>query len=283
MEKQSQSSSTLNVRDALHDYALDTATELFLGNSTNILSRPSEANNEGTRFSEAFNKAMQWLATRERFKIKHDCRVSARRSSDLSRTAFSDFLGKSTGMTKARDELMSLLVAGRDSNASLLCWLVYALAREPEVLEKLRSEVTSTLGIDSNSLPDDVHLAKMRYLDDVVHETLRLFPSVPLNGRLCSKSTTLPAGGGESGQEPVYVPKGTLICLSTFACQRSTRYYGSDAHEFRPERWRQVDARVRTSDFTFHPFLGGPRKCLGERFAIKLAKDTIYLSLSTVV
>ncbi|KAM3531543.1 hypothetical protein MY4038_004418 [Beauveria bassiana] len=297
MEKQSQSSSTLNVRDALHDYALDTATELFLDNSTNILSLPSEANNEGTRFSEAFNTAMQWLATRERFKMfawlvttpaMLKTFATARDSlenmisesqqaeaSDLSKSAFADFLGKSTGMSKARDELMSLLVAGRDSNASLLCWLVYALAREHEVLEKLRAEVTSILGNDSDSLPDDAHLAKMRYLDDVVNETLRLFPAVPLNGRLCSTSTTLPAGGGESGEEPIYVPKGTLICLSTFACQRSTTYYGSDAHEFRPERWQQVDAKVRTSDFTFHPFIGGPRKCLGERFAIKLAKYTI--------
>ncbi|XWX00933.1 hypothetical protein V2A60_008956 [Cordyceps javanica] len=297
VEKQSSQSSALDVRGVLHDYALDTATELFLGNSTNVLSLPSQENNEGTRFSEAFNNAMQWLATRERFKmfawmvstptmwktfhtardslvnmIAESQRVEA---SDLSKSTFANFLGKSTDMTKARDELMSLLVAGRDSNASLLCWLVYALAREPRVLATLQSEVLEVLGNDPNTLPEDSHLAKMKYLDNVVNETLRLFPAVPINGRLCSERTTLPAGGGESGEDPIHVPKGTLICMSTFACQRSSKYYGSDAMEFRPERWREADEKLRTSDFTFHPFIGGPRRCLGKRFAVKLAKYTI--------
>lgn len=285
VERQRTSSSTLNIRDTLHDYALDTATDLFLGNSTNILSLPDKANNEGTRFSEAFNKAMQWLATRERFKMfawlvtTPEMLTTFRTARDslenmiiesqqaeaegLSNSVFTDFLGKSTDMIKARDELMSLLVAGRDSNASLLCWLVYALAREPEVFAKLQQEILSVLGRDPNTVPEDSHLSEMRYLDNVINETLRLFPAVPINGRLCSETTTLPAGGGESGEEPILVPKGTLICISTFACQRSSNYYGSDAMEFRPERWQEVDAKTRTRNFTLHPFIGGPRKCLG--------------------
>lgn len=285
VEKQNTTSSAMNARDVLHDYALDTATELFLGNSTNILGLANEANSEGTRFSSAFNEAMRWLATRERFKMfawlvttpsmwktfrsardsLENMIIESQRaeSRDLSKSTFADFLGKSTDMIKARDELMSLLVAGRDTNASLLCWLVHVLAREPETLHKLQSEVMLVLGSDPNSLPEDSHLAKMSYLDNVVNETLRLFPAVPINGRVCSESTTLPAGGGESGEEPILVPKGTLICLSTFACHRSAKYYGCDATEFRPERWQEVDVRVRTSNFTFHPFIGGPRKCIG--------------------
>lgn len=57
------------MRCMMHDYTLDTATDLSLGTSTDILSLSDKANNEGTRFSQTFNKSMKWLATRERFKI----------------------------------------------------------------------------------------------------------------------------------------------------------------------------------------------------------------------
>ena len=278
-------SGSVNMRPLFYDYALDTATDLFLGNSTNILLQESEAITEGTRFSQAFNEAILWLATRERFKmfawlvttpgLIRSCRtarnslenmiIEAQRLEKFSDRAstFTDFLGKTTDLGKARDELMNVLFAARDSNSSLLCWLVYALAREPAVLEKVQQEVLSVLGNNYDSPPTEKDLSNMQYLGYVVYETLRLFPAVPINGRLCSEATTLPSGGGESGEGTILVPKGTLVCFSTYACHRSTRYYGSDANKFRPERWEEVDVKTRTKDFTFHPFLGGPRKCLG--------------------
>ncbi|KAI0401981.1 cytochrome P450 [Xylaria palmicola] len=91
----------------------------------------------------------------------------------------------------------------------------------------------------------------------------------------CNTTTTLPAGGGISGEEPIFVPKGALVCFSTFGCQRSTKYYGEDAMEFRPERWQEVNMKTRTLDYIFHSFSGGPRKCLGENFALRLTKYTI--------
>lgn len=101
------------------------------------------------------------------------------------------------------------------------------------------------------------------YVRSNVCETLRLFPVVPINGRLCRETTALPSGGGQSGEEPVFVPKGSLVCFSTYACQRSAQHYGKDANKFRPERWQEVNAKSRINDSTFHPFIGGPRKCLG--------------------
>lgn len=277
-------SSYVNMQPLLYDYTLDTATDLFFCNSTNILSRSSEANNEGMRFSKAFNEATQWLATRERFKmfawlvttpgLIKSCRIARESLENMiveaqrlelgsGRGTFTDFLDKTTNLGKARDELMNLLFAARDSNSSLLCWLMYTLAREPVVLERVQSEVLPLLGQDPDVPPSDSDLAKMRYLDNVVHETLRLFPAVPINGRICSETTTLPSGGGPSGDEPILVPKGTLLCFSTYACHRSIKYYGNDAMKFRPERWQETDAKTRTNDFTYHPFIGGPRKCLG--------------------
>lgn len=289
-------SSSINLQPLFYDYALDTATDLFLGNSTRILGLPPDANTEGTRFSKAFNEASQWLATRERFKMfawlvttpgllrscitardsLENMIISARTEDTVSgHVAFTNFMKNTTDLGKARDELMNLLFAARDSNASLLCWLVYAIAREPVVYKKIEMEVLAVLGMDREAPPTDLDLRRMRYLDDVVYETLRLFPAVPINGRLCSETTTLPSGGGNSGEEPILVPKGTLVCISTYACQRSAKYYGKDAMIFRPERWQEVNVKTRSSDYTFHPFIGGPRKCLGERFALKLAKYTI--------
>ncbi|KAK3175472.1 hypothetical protein K4F52_010233, partial [Lecanicillium sp. MT-2017a] len=224
-------SSSINVQPLLYDYALDTATDLLLGNSTSILSLSTGAENEGTRFSKAFNEAAKWLATRERFKmfswlvttpgLLRSCGtardslenmiIEAQRLEPVSRRAtFTDFLGKAADLGKARDELMNLLFAARDSNASLLSWLIYALAREPAVLEKVRLEVFSVLGEHSDALPTESDLKRMRYVDDVLRETLRLFPAIPINGRLCNETTTLPSGGGDTGEEPIFVPKGTL-------------------------------------------------------------------------
>ncbi|KAI0200715.1 cytochrome P450 CYP5202A1 [Astrocystis sublimbata] len=285
-----------DVRSIFYNYTLDTGTELFLGVSTNLLALPSSVDNEGKRFSLAFNKALRWLATRERFKtfawlvtgpelwslcstardsLENMIIEAQRREMGSTATPFTDFLGRTTDIGKARDELMSLLFAARDSSASLLCWIVYALAREPEVFARLEEEVLSIVGDDSKVPPTDSDLTRMQYLDDVVNECLRLFPAVPINGRICNTTTTLPAGGGRSGEEPILVPKGALVCFSTFGCQRSTKYYGADAMEFRPERWREVDVKTRTRDYTFHPFIGGPRKCLGEDFALKLIKYTV--------
>ncbi|KAH9908662.1 cytochrome P450 [Xylariomycetidae sp. FL2044] len=286
----------VDVRPIIHNYTLDTATDLFLGVSTDLLSQPTDANTEGVRFSKAFGETTSWLATRERFKmfawlvtppsflrscwaardaLENIIIEAQRKEIGCATQPFTDFLGKSTDLGKARDELMNLLFAGRDSNASLLCWLIYVLAREPGVYSKLESEVFSALGDDPNTSPTDTDLRKMPYLESVVYETLRLFPAVPINGRLCSETTTLPSGGGEAGNEPIFVPKGALVCFSTFACHRSTKTYGQDAAKFRPERWREVGVKARTQDYTLHPFIGGPRKCLGENFALKFAKYTL--------
>jgi len=279
-------SSCINLRPLFYDYTLDTATDLLLGDSTNLLSSTSETDSVGRRFSHAFTKAMRWIAMRERFKMfagivttpesRRACRtarlclkqmiIEARQlESDAGQGSLADFVEKAGDLDKARDELMNLLFAARDSTASLLCWLVYALAREPEVLERLQKEVVSVLGKEPDTLPTGSDLIKLRYLDDVMYETLRLFPVAAINGRLCLKTTTFAYGGGDSGEEPILVPEGTLVCFSTYACHRSPKYYGEDAMSFRPERWQRTSVRTRTEDLTFHPFIGGPRKCPGGR------------------
>lgn len=94
---------------------------------------------------------------------------------------------------------------------------------------------------------------------------LRLHPVVPRNERQAVRDTVLPCGGGKDGLSPVFVPKGTLVCYNVYAMHRRADIYGPDAEEFRPERWRDGTLRPK---WGFLPFNGGPRICIGQRYAL---------------
>ena len=87
-----------------------------------------------------------------------------------------------------------------------------------------------------------------------MNETLRLFPTVPLNSRRSIVDTTLPRGGGPDGQAPVFVPKGTEVNYSVYAMHRNKAIWGPKANEFIPARWDGLK-----SGFEYLPFNGGPR------------------------
>jgi cytochrome P450 len=113
---------------------------------------------------------------------------------------FTDDLAEFTQDPKdLRDQLVNILLAGRDTTASLLSFLFYELAYHPEVYARLRREVLQTLEVDGEL--SYANLKSMKYLQYCLNETLRLYPSVPLNGRTALVDTTLPHGGGKDGQE----------------------------------------------------------------------------------
>lgn len=99
-----------------------------------------------------------------------------------------------------------------------------------------------------------------------MNETLRLYPAVPFNVRLALKDTTLPRGGGPDGQSPIGILKNTAIGYSTLVMQRREDLYppGSDHLTFNPERWYTWQPKP----WTYIPFNGGPRICIGQQFAL---------------
>lgn len=107
--------------------------------------------------------------------------------------------------------------------------------RNPAVLDKLRSEVSVVLGKDKNITR--THVQRMPYLHNVIKETLRLYPPVPINSRFCNKVTTLPRGGGPDGSSPILVREGMPVAYSVYHMQRREDLYGPDPLAFRPERW----------------------------------------------
>ncbi|KAF2666146.1 cytochrome P450 [Microthyrium microscopicum] len=294
-----------NMKPPLFDLSLELTTEFLLGDPAIFTGKTgiSEASTSdssvwGTEFAKEYNTAFKWIYKRERLKqfywlvntkeLRDSCRATrdivARvigqayealkdNSTSLGQhIAFAPLLHQGVDTEFVRDQFLNLLLAGRDTSGSLLCWIFYALSREPGLFKMLKEEMEGLLGEDRERKPSKSELGRMVLLDQFMTETLRLFPPVPINGRFCKNATTFPRGGGEDGLSPMLVPKGTLIALSTFATHRSTDLYGEDAGKFSIERWNDNVVNERMVDWSFHPFIGGPRKCLGERFALDQAK-----------
>lgn len=206
---------------------------------------------------------------------------------------------------KIRGELLSLLLAGRDTTASLLSSLFYHISRRPDVWDKLREEV-DVLG---GSRPTYAELRNLTYAKYCINEgkcpmslgsnctakcflALRLYPPVPTSAKVAVRDTVLPRGGGADGKSPIYIPKGLKVLYSTYSMHRRRDIWGADADEFRPERW--VGARhswvskwlllndnpIRPWHLLtclikeYLPFNGGPRACVGQQYAIT---ETLYI------
>jgi cytochrome P450 family 135 len=141
--------------------------------------------------------------------------------------------------TELRDELVTLLVAGHETTATALAWALERLTRHPAALERLTEEVRADAGDE--------------YVDGVIRETLRLRPVIPFVGRKLSEPQTI--GGWD-------IPAGARVAPSIHLMHRREDVY-PDAAAFRPERW----LGVRPNPYTFLPFGGGVRRCLGASFA----------------
>jgi len=163
-----------------------------------------------------------------------------------------------------RDEILNIMIAGRDTTAGTLTFVIWMLSQHPDVLRRLREEILSVVG-DSRS-PTLEELREMKYLRAVINETLRLYPAVPFNSRTSTAPVVLPAANGGN---PIYVPANIRVFYSVFLMHRRKDLWGPDAEEFDPDRF--LDERLRKyltpSPFIFSPFNAGPRICMGQQFA----------------
>ncbi|KAG2139719.1 cytochrome P450 [Suillus clintonianus] len=187
-----------------------------------------------------------------------------------------------------RDETLNIMIAGRDTTAATLTFVVYMLAQHPDVLLRLREEILGKVGSSRRPTYDDMR--DMKYLRAVINETLRLYPPVPFNVRTSTEPTVWP---GVDGGKPIYIPPNTRTPYSVFLTHRRTDLWGPDAQEFDPDRF--LDERLRKyctpNPFIFVPFNAGPRICLGQQFAynetsfflVRLLQQFSSFSLATDV
>lgn len=174
-----------------------------------------------------------------------------------------------------RDQIMAILLAGRDTTAATLSWTIYELAHYPVTYTKLRNEVLSIVG--ESRAPTYADLKNMTFLTHTLNETLRMYPAVPYNLRACLEDSTLP---GQPGQPDIGCLKDDIVVYSTLAMQRRGDLYPpvtdkfADPAVFSPERWDHWSPRP----WQFVPFNGGPRICVGQNFAVRRPVSTHYIS-----
>ncbi|KAI5115359.1 hypothetical protein M0805_009652 [Coniferiporia weirii] len=178
-----------------------------------------------------------------------------------------------------KDETLNIMIAGRDTTAATLTFVVYMLALHPEVVQCLRAEILERVGPTRKPTYDDIR--EMKYLRAVINETLRLYPPVPFDTRKSINATTL-ANLNPQGK-PWYVPPRTGVAYSVFMMHRRTDLWGPDAHNFDPNRF--LDERLHKylvpNPFIFLPFNAGPRICLGQQFAYNEASFMLVRLLQT--
>ena len=146
-----------------------------------------------------------------------------------------------------RDELMTLLVAGHETTATALAWGIERLVRHPDELERLREEADS--GGDE-------------YVDAVAKETLRLRPVIPIVVRRLTEPVEI---GGYT------LPAGVKVAPCIYLMHRHASVYDPDPSAFRPERFLEQPAGT----YTWIPFGGGIRRCIGASFAVVEMKTVL--------
>ncbi|KAG9438953.1 hypothetical protein H6P81_019118 [Aristolochia fimbriata] len=204
-----------------------------------------------------------------------------------------DMRGADVDDRQLRDDLMTMLIAGHETTAAVLTWAVFLLAQNPTKMQKAQAEIDHVVG---QGIPTFESLKKLEYIRLIVVEALRMYPQPPLLIRRALQSDVIP--GGYHGDENGYaIPAGTDIFISVYNLHRSP-YFWDEPNEFKPERflvpkesqdikgWAGFDPARSPgamypneiiSDFAFLPFGGGPRKCVGDQFA--LLESTVALTM----
>ncbi|OQS00607.1 cytochrome P450 [Achlya hypogyna] len=157
--------------------------------------------------------------------------------------------------TVVRDTMMTVLLAGRETVASGLLWIIYCLSTHPAVEAKLLAEVDKVTAINYDSM------ASLVYMEAVMKETWRLYPPTPLELKAAVADDILPDG--------TFVPAGVNVEFSPFVMNRDPARW-TDPDAFVPERW--LAPGFTPTDFEYPVFNAGKRKCVGQRIAMLQTK-----------
>ncbi len=161
-----------------------------------------------------------------------------------------------TGMSERqlRDELVTLMFAGHETTANLLSWAFMLLCQNPSVQAKLILELETIL---NNRLPNIEDINHLRYTQQVIKESLRLYPPVYALPRCPIRDCEI---GGYT------FPVGCFMIVSPWVMQRSSSYF-ANPEKFQPERWEN-NLEKELPKGVYFPFGEGPRSCIGKGFAM---------------
>nr|UUB32662.1 cytochrome P450 CYP4BQ2 [Dendroctonus rhizophagus] len=166
---------------------------------------------------------------------------------------YRDANGKPLSKTFIRKEVDTFMFAGHDTTASALSFALYCLANHADVQAKARNEVHEV--VEASEALTYKNLQEMKYLDRVIKETLRLYPSVPYYGRITTEEVTFEANK--------IIPKGVALNVVAYAVNRNPEVF-QNPDEFIPTRFLGSEIKP----FTYLPFSAGPRNCIGQKFVM---------------
>lgn len=150
-----------------------------------------------------------------------------------------------------RDQMMTMLTAGHDTATAALAWVFHLLGQHPDTLTQVQAEVDTVL---AGTPPDAASIWRLTYLGQVIDEALRLYPPAHLGGRTAARELEF---------DGYHLPAGTRVLYSIFLTQRHPAYW-DDPHAFNPERFAPG---VKRQPYTYLPFGGGARACIGMQYA----------------
>lgn len=199
---------------------------------------------------------------------------------DEARSLENDFLGKlleaSLDKDKEKrisvedmvDECKTFYFAGHETTTSLLGWTILLLAIHKDWQEKARTEVLELFG---QTNPNSDGIARLKVMNMIIEESLRLYPPVPAIKRKVEKEVQL-------GQ--IILPPQMELYISPLAIHHDPHIWGEDVHQFKPERFAEGVAKAtKNTAAAFLPFGFGPRTCVGLNFAIIETKIALSMIL----
>ncbi|CAN4122022.1 unnamed protein product [Withania somnifera] len=188
----------------------------------------------------------------------------------------SDFLGKlleayqdyRLSVEDIVDECKTFYFAGHETTTSLLGWTIFLLATNKNWQEKARKEVLESFG---QKVPSADGLSRLKIMNMILDESLRLYPPVPFIKRKVDRIVQL---------GKLTLPPQTQLYISPLAVQHDPKIWGEEVYVFKPERFAEgVVKATKNNPVAFFPFGYGPRTCLGLNFAMIEAKITLSMIL----
>ncbi|KAM7350270.1 uncharacterized protein ACRADG_008885 [Cochliomyia hominivorax] len=186
------------------------------------------------------------------------------------RMAFLDVLlqatvdGKPLSLQDIREEVDTFMFEGHDTTTSGISFCLYLLSRHPSVQQRVFEEIVHVLGPNKDDPICMQDLQNLKYLEAVIRETLRLYPSVPLIGRHCLQDIQI-------GDQ--IIPANSHLIIPLYDIGRDPDYF-PQPNEFNPERFYS-ESPDNIFSFAYVPFSAGPRNCIGQKFAMLEMKATI--------
>ena len=163
---------------------------------------------------------------------------------------------------QVRDEVMTIFIAGHETTANALTWTFYLLSENQDVERQLHEELDTILanrnndGARTRRIVSTDDIPKLQYTEKVFRESMRLYPPVWTIGRYVENDYSV----GE-----YHIPSGSSILMSQFVMHHDPRYF-EEPNRFNPDRWTE-EFKTHLPRFSYFPFGGGIRGCIGESFA----------------